>query len=71
MKKVYWREWLKAAGIRALKTMCQAALGFIGSSVLIENCNWLTVLSGSLMAGILSMLTSLAGLPELDATRYR
>lgn len=70
MRNIYWREWLKAAGIRSLKTMCQAALGFIGSSVLIEEVNWLTVLSGSLMAGILSMLTSLAGLPELDATRY-
>lgn len=67
----YWKEWFKAAGIRALKTMCQAALGFIGSSVLIEEVNWLTVLSGTIMAGILSMLTSLAGLPELEANRYR
>lgn len=70
MNKMYWRDWIKAAGIRSVKTMCQAAIGFIGSSVLIEEVNWLTVLSGSLMAGILSLLTSLAGLPELDATRY-
>lgn len=69
--KSYWKDWWKAAGARALKTMCQAALGFIGSSVLIEEVNWLTVLSGTIMAGVLSMLTSLAGLPELDATRYR
>lgn len=70
MNRMYWRDWIKAAGIRSVKTMCQAAIGFIGSSVLIEEVNWLTVLSGSLMAGILSLLTSLAGLPELDATRY-
>ena len=70
MNKMYWRDWIKAAGIRSVKTMCQAAIGFIGSSVLIEEVNWLTVLSGSLRAGILSLLTSLAGLPELDATRY-
>lgn len=71
MHHIYWKDWLRAAGIRCLKTMCQAALGFIGSSALIDQVNWLTVLSGTIMAGILSMLTSLAGLPELDATRYR
>lgn len=68
--KSYWKEWWKAAGIRSLKTFCQTAVALIGTSVVMEQVNWLAVGSASLLAAILSLLTSLAGLPELDATRY-
>lgn len=58
-------EWIKCAGIRALKTMAQAALGVIGASVLISQVDWNMVLSASLLAGIVSLLTSIAGIPEV------
>lgn len=70
MGKSYWREWWKAAGIRALKTFCQTAIALIGTTAVMEQVNWIAVGSASLLAGILSLLTSLAGLPELDATRH-
>lgn len=66
MKKNKIKNWLKAAGIRAIKTVAQTAIGTIGSSVVISEVNWLMVLSASLLAGLLSLLTSLAGLPELE-----
>lgn len=66
MKRIFNKEWFKAAGIRALRTVAQAALATIGSSIAIDEVNWLFVLSASAMAGILSLLTSLAGLPELN-----
>ena len=66
----YWKDWWKAAGIRALKTFCQTAVALIGTTAVMEQVNWIAVGSASLLAGILSLLTSLAGLPELDATRY-
>lgn len=59
------KKWIKASLIRCLKTMCQTALGLIGASQLIEQVDWLTLLSASLLAGLLSILTSLAGLPEV------
>lgn len=59
------KKWWKAAGIRALKTVCQTAIATIGTSVYIIEVDWIAVLSASLLAGILSMLTSLAGLPEV------
>lgn len=59
-------KWFKAAGIRALKTMAQTAIATIGVSVVMEDVNWLAVGSASLLAGILSLLTSLGGLPELE-----
>lgn len=62
MSKAWWR----AAGIRALKTVAQAALGVIGTSVLLSEVNWLIVASTAAMAGVLSLLMSLAGLPEVD-----
>lgn len=62
MSKAWWR----AAGIRALKTVAQAALGVIGTSVLLSEVNWLIVASAAIMAGVLSLLMSLAGLPEVD-----
>ena len=66
MKNVFTKEWLKAAGIRALKTVAQTALATLSTSVAIEEVNWLVVLSTSALAGLLSLLTSLAGLPELE-----
>ena len=60
------REWWKAAGIRALKTVCQTAVATIGTSAVMSEVNWCVVVSASILAGILSMLTSMAGLPEVD-----
>lgn len=59
------KKWLKAAGIRALKTVAQTAIATIGTSALIASVNWVVVASASLLAGILSILTSVAGLPEV------
>lgn len=65
--KEYWLNWLKAAGIRALKTIAQTALGMIAIGAALSEVNWLYVGSVSLTAGILSLLTSLAGLPEVES----
>lgn len=59
-------DWLKAAGVRALKTVAQSAVAAIGTSALMGDVNWIAVGSTALLAGILSLLTSVAGLPELD-----
>lgn len=59
------KKWWKAAGIRALKTVCQTAIATIGTATVLSEVNWLMIGSASLLAGILSLLTSLAGLPEL------
>lgn len=58
--------WMKRAAVRALKTVCQTAIATIGTSVALLEVNWDLVISASLLAGILSVLTSLAGLPEVD-----
>ena len=60
------REFWKAAGVRALKTVCQTAIAMIGTAVVMSEVNWVIVGSASLLAGILSILTSLAGIPEVD-----
>lgn len=60
-----FKKWIKAAGIRALKTVAQTAIATIGTSAIISEVNWIAVLSASALAGILSLLTSIAGLPEL------
>lgn len=60
------KKWFKAAGIRALKTVAQTAIATIGTTAVFHEVNWFIVGSASLLAGILSLLTSLAGLPELE-----
>ncbi len=59
------KEWIKAAGIRAIKTVAQTALATIGTSAMLNQVDWLAVASASVLAGILSLLTSIAGLPEI------
>ena len=60
-----FKKWLAAAGIRALKTVAQTAVATIGTSAVISEVNWVMVASASILAGVLSLLTSVAGLPEL------
>lgn len=62
MNKAFW----KAAGVRALKTVCQTAIATIGTTALLTEVNWIMVGSASALAGVLSILTSLAGIPEVD-----
>jgi hypothetical protein len=59
-----WKKWIKCAGIRAIKTVAQTAVAMIGTSAVMSEVNWLMVGSSALLAGILSLLTSLAGIPE-------
>lgn len=58
-------KWCKAAGMRAIKTMAQTAIAMIGTAALVNSVDWDMVISASLLSGILSLLTSIAGLPEL------
>lgn len=60
------KKWFKAASIRALKTLAQTAVATIGAAAILSDVDWLTVLSASILAAILSYLTSIAGLPELE-----
>lgn len=66
MNKRNIKQWAKAAGVRAVKTMAQTAVATIGVSAAMSDVDWLLVGSASLLAGILSMLTSVAGIPEVD-----
>lgn len=61
------KKWLKAAAVRALKTVAQTAAATIGTSAAIASVDWMLVLSSSVLAGVLSILTSIAGLPEVKA----
>lgn len=60
-----FKKWLAAAGVRALKTVAQTAVATIGTSAVLSEVNWVMVASASVLAGVLSLLTSIAGLPEL------
>ena len=64
--KQYWKNWFKAAGIRAIKTMAQTALGMFTVGLALEEIQWPYVASVSVVAGIYSLLTSVAGLPEVE-----
>ena len=66
MKKYDFVTWVKAAGVRAIKTVAQTAVATIGTAAVMGNVDWVMVASTSALAGILSVLTSVAGLPELD-----
>lgn len=59
-------KWLKCAGVRAIKTIAQTAVATIGTATVFSEVNWLMILSSSLLAGLLSILTSIAGLPEVE-----
>ncbi len=60
------KSWIKAAGVRTVKTIAQTAIATIGTSAVMDDVNWIAVGSAALLAGLLSMLTSVAGLPETD-----
>lgn len=62
-----FKNWFKAAGIRAIKTIAQTAIATIGTSAILSEVNWAVVGSAALLAGILSLLTSVAGLPEVQS----
>lgn len=63
---MFSKQWVKAAAVRSLKTICQTAIATIGSSAVLSAVDWKMVVSASILAGILSILTSLAGLPEVE-----
>ena len=63
---IFTKQWLKAAGVRAIKTIAQTAIATISTSAVLSDVNWIMVASASALAGILSLLTSIAGLPEVD-----
>lgn len=65
MNKNNFKQWAKAAGIRALKTAAQTAVATIGTTAVMSGVNWVTVASASVLAGLLSILTSVKGLPEV------
>ena len=64
--KENWKTWFKAAGIRAIKSIAQTAVATIGTSAVLGDVNWVAVVSASVLAGVLSLLTSVAGLPEVE-----
>ena len=67
MKNGKLKRWLKAAGVWAAKTMAQSAIAMIGTAAVLGEADWMMVISASFLSGILSVLTSVAGLPELKA----
>lgn len=69
MKKIFTKQWFKAAGVRALKTVAQTAVATIGTSAVISSVDWKVVVSASVLAGLLSILNSFAGLPEVKGDK--
>lgn len=65
MKNTYWKKWVKAALVRSIKTVAQTAVATIGTAAVMGEVNWLMVGSAALLSGILSLMTSVAGLPEV------
>ena len=63
--KEYWIKWAKAAGVRAVKTVAQTFVASIGTAAVMQEVNWVMVLSASALAGVISLATSVAGLPEV------
>ena len=68
MNKTNYKKWIECAGIRAIKTMAQTAVGLTGTSLMLSDVSWSTVASASILAGITSLLMSIGGLPELNET---
>lgn len=66
MKSEYMKNWIKAAAVRAVKTVAQTAVASIGAAAVLSEVNWAVVASASVLAGVLSMLTSVTGLPEVE-----
>ena len=67
MDKAYWVKWAKAAAVRAMKTIAQTAMATVGTAAVMGDVNWMMVASASALSGVLSLLTSIAGLPEVQA----
>lgn len=65
--KEYWINWAKAAGVRAVKTVAQTFVATIGTAAVLQDVNWVMVASASVLAGVISLATSVAGLPEVSA----
>ena len=61
-----WKQWTKAAAVRAIKTVAQTAVGVIGASTVVSSVDWRVVVSSAVLAGVVSILTSVAGLPEVE-----
>lgn len=64
--KEYWKNWAKAAGVRAIKTVAQTFVATIGTAAVLQDVNWVMVLSASVLSGVISLATSVAGLPEVS-----
>lgn len=64
--KEYWINWAKKAGVRAVKTVAQTFVATVGTAAVLQDVNWIMVLSASVLAGILSLATSVAGIPEVS-----
>lgn len=61
-----WKQWTKAAAVRAIKTVAQTVVGVIGASTVVSSVDWKVVVSSAVLAGVVSILTSVAGLPEVE-----